>query len=269
MAITNLPTPPARSDTPATFITRADAFIAALPVFVTESNAQAAALTLNATNDTSASSVLIGLGAKTFVVTASKSFQPGMYLVIADTAAPSTNSMSVQVTSYSGTSLAVNCLAFMGAGTLTAWKISQSVSFTPIDASVSPIKLSTGAPTWTTAGQFTITDASLFGYGTGAGGAVTQATSKATAVTLNKPTGRITSAADALAANTTVTFIVNNTLVASGDIVICAVSSSGNYQAVANLVSAGSFQVRLANLSAGALSEAVAVNFAVIKGVNA
>lgn len=41
MAISALPTPPARSDAPATFISRADAFIAALPTFRTEANALA------------------------------------------------------------------------------------------------------------------------------------------------------------------------------------------------------------------------------------
>lgn len=126
MAITNLPTPPARSDTPTNFITKADAFIAALPLFVTESNAQAAALTLNSTNDTSSTSNIIGTGAKTFTVSSGKSFQPGMYLVIADTAAPSTNSMFGQVTSYSGTSLIINILSVRGSGTKASWTISQS-----------------------------------------------------------------------------------------------------------------------------------------------
>lgn len=39
MAITALPTPPSRSDQSATFVSRSDAFISALPVFVTEANA--------------------------------------------------------------------------------------------------------------------------------------------------------------------------------------------------------------------------------------
>lgn len=125
MAITALPTPPIRSD-PANFAARADAFLAALPAFADEANALAAAMNLNSTIDNSTSSVLIGLGAKTFVVTAGKSFQPGMYLVAADAAAPSTNSMWGQVTSYSGTSLVVNIIQIKGSGTKTSWKISQS-----------------------------------------------------------------------------------------------------------------------------------------------
>ena len=266
MAITNLPIGPARSDPPATFITRSDAFIAALPVFVTEANAQAAALTLNATNDTSASSVLIGLGAKTFTVTSGKSYQPGMYLVIADTAAPSTNSMSVQVTSYSGTSLVVNCLAFRGAGTLTAWKISQSVSFTPLDTSVSPVKLSTGAPTWTTAGEFTVTDPSLLGYGTGSGGAVTQLTSKTTSVTINKPVGQIITSNAALAAGIETSFVVNNTLIGVNDVVVITAQAPANYTIRTGLPTAGTFGIVIKNTTAGSLSDALTINFAIIKG---
>jgi hypothetical protein len=130
MTITALPIAP-DSDDPETFAARADAFVAALATFVTEANALAVALNLNSTTDTSASSVLIGLGAKTFTVTAGKSFQPGMYLIVADTAAPSTNSMYGQVTSYSGTTLVMNMIAVTdGTGSPTApiaaWTISQS-----------------------------------------------------------------------------------------------------------------------------------------------
>jgi len=125
MAITALPTPPSRS-TPSDFSTKADAFIAALPVFVTEANAQAAALTLNDTTDASTSSVAIGTGAKTFTVTAGKSFQPGMWLVIADDAAPSTNAMYGTVTSYATDQLVMDIKTFLGTGTKAAWTISQS-----------------------------------------------------------------------------------------------------------------------------------------------
>lgn len=44
MPITELPTPPSRNDAPALFVTRADAFLAALPDFATEANALAEAV---------------------------------------------------------------------------------------------------------------------------------------------------------------------------------------------------------------------------------
>ncbi|CAM8627052.1 Intramolecular chaperone auto-processing domain containing protein [Comamonadaceae bacterium] len=128
MTISALPTPPLRSD-PANFAARADAFLAALPQFAAEANATAAAMNLNATSDTSASSVAIGLGAKSFQVSAGKSFQGGMYLVIADAAAPSVNSMVCQVTSYSGTTLAVTVLYVRGSGTKAAWVMGLSAPY--------------------------------------------------------------------------------------------------------------------------------------------
>lgn len=126
MTISTLPAAPSRSDTPDQFILKADAFVAALATLVSEVNAAVLAMNLNATSDTSASSVAIGTGAKSFTVSAGKSFLGGMFLVIADDAAPSTNWMSGQVTSYSGTSLVMNILAVGGSGTKSAWTISQS-----------------------------------------------------------------------------------------------------------------------------------------------
>mgnify|MGYP001488236970 CR=1 FL=1 len=152
MAITALPTPPSRA-TPSTFSTLADAFLGALPTFATEANAQAAALELNDTTDASTTSNAVGLGAKTFTVTAGKSFQPGMWLVIADTAAPSTNQMFGSVTSYSGTTLVMNITLVAGSGTKTAWTISFSAPRGATGAD--------GANAWTrTTGTFTATPAS-------------------------------------------------------------------------------------------------------------
>lgn len=128
MTITTLPTPPTRSD-PTNFASRADAFLAALPTFGDEANALAAAMNLNATNDTSTTSNSIGTGAKTFTVSTGKSYVGGMYVVIADTAAPTTNAMIAQVTSYSGSTLVVNVKYIIGSGTKTAWIISQSVPY--------------------------------------------------------------------------------------------------------------------------------------------
>ena len=125
MPINALPTPPSRTD-PTNFAARGDAFMAALPAFVTQANETATAMNLNSTTDASTSSVLIGTGAKTFTVTTGKSFQPGMWLVIASTAAPSTNAMNGIVTNYSGTTLAVDIKTILGGGTIAAWTISQS-----------------------------------------------------------------------------------------------------------------------------------------------
>ena len=121
-----LPTAPSRTMSAELFDTTTDAFIGALPQFETDMNVLAAAMSLNATTDTSVSSVLIGTGAKSFTVSPGKSFWPGMWLVIADTAAPTTNAMFCQVTSYSGTALVVNSYAVQGGGTIASWQISQS-----------------------------------------------------------------------------------------------------------------------------------------------
>lgn len=102
----------------------------------------AALMNLNATTDTSVSSVLIGSGEKSFTVSAGKSFVPGMWLSLSDTAEPSTNSMVGQVTSYTGTALVVNVPtnAFFGSGTKTAWTISlTSALSTGISGAMAPV----------------------------------------------------------------------------------------------------------------------------------
>jgi len=108
------------------------------------------------------------------------------------------------------------------------------------------------------------------GYSTGAGGAVTQITSKATGVTLSKVAGTITTHAAALAAAVEVTFTVTNTTVAITDVIVLSIQSggtSGEYLAHVTDVGAGSFDITLANMSASSASDAVLINFAVIKGV--
>lgn len=118
-------------------------------------------------------------------------------------------------------------------------------------------------------GNVLVTNAAGLGYGTGAGGTVTQATSKSTAVTLNKPAGRITTAADALAAGATVSFTLNNSLISATDVVMVTPYGFSSYTAVVGEVSAGTATIRLTNLSGGSLSQAVGINFAIIKGATA
>jgi hypothetical protein len=110
------------------------------------------------------------------------------------------------------------------------------------------------------------------GYATGAGGAVTQATSKSTGVTLNKASGQITMNGAALAAGAKVSFVVTDSAVAATDAVVVAVGSGGTanaYRAAVTAVAAGSFTITVENITAGSLSEAPVINFAVIKAVAA
>lgn len=110
------------------------------------------------------------------------------------------------------------------------------------------------------------------GYTTGAGGTVTQATSKSTGVTLNKVSGQITMNGAALGAGAEATFTVTNSAVAAADVpyvVHASAGTAGAYGAFANSVTAGSFAITVTNLSAGSLSEAIVLNFVVWKGATA
>ena len=121
-----LPSAPSSSD-PTNFESEADSFLSALPQFETDMNALAAAMTLNSVNDTSSTSnTIASSGSLTFTVSSSKSFVGGMYLNIADAAAPSTNLMTVIVTSYSGTTLIVKPIYKRGSGTKSSWVISMA-----------------------------------------------------------------------------------------------------------------------------------------------
>ena len=110
------------------------------------------------------------------------------------------------------------------------------------------------------------------GYSTGAGGTVTQLTSKATGVTLSKPTGQITTAADALAAGAVVSFTLTNTLLAATDNITVQRQSGGTagaYRVWVDSVAAGSCVVCIENRSASSLSEALVLNMNLHKGANA
>ena len=81
------------------------------------------------------------------------------------------------------------------------------------------------------------------GYGTGAGGAVTQITSRTTGVTLSKVSGAITLFAAAGSA-TAASFTVTNTAVAATDVVQVSVKSGTNkYLVHVTATAAGSFEI--------------------------
>lgn len=107
------------------------------------------------------------------------------------------------------------------------------------------------------------------GYSTAAQGAVTQATSKSTGVTLNRSMGKVTMNGAALGAGATVLFTLTNSKISANDVVIVNLGSAGTSGAywpyVAN-VGAGTAVIGLYNNTAGSLSEAVVINFAIIHG---
>ena len=149
MPISPLPPAPARTMSSADFVAAADAFVAALAQFRTEANATAAQAALDAvataqakisaeasatmaqasvssagTNSTSSTSNTVSVAPKSFTIAAGKLYVPGQYLAMASAADPN-NLMIGVVTSYSGTSLAVNALTARGsAGPWTDWVIS-------------------------------------------------------------------------------------------------------------------------------------------------
>lgn len=129
----------------------------------------------------------------------------------------------------------------------------------------------TSAGVASTAGITSSSASAGVGYATGAGGAVTQATSKATGFTLSKITGQITTAADALAAATIVSPVWTNTVIAATDTVVINHVSGGTLGAYTINVApgAGTATLTLRNNTAGSLSEALVLNFAIIKGVTA
>lgn len=107
------------------------------------------------------------------------------------------------------------------------------------------------------------------GYGTNAQGTVTQATSKSTGVTLNKSSGRITMNNASLDAGTTVLFTLTNSTLSAKDVLIVNVGSggtSGAYWPYVATVSTGSAVIGVYNNTAGALGEAIVINYAIIHG---
>lgn len=107
------------------------------------------------------------------------------------------------------------------------------------------------------------------GYSTGAGGAVTQLTSRTTGVTLNKVSGAITMFTAAGSA-TAASFTVTNSAMGADDTVSYAVKSgaTNKYIFVTTAKAAGSFEVTFFT-TGGTASDTPIVSFNIIKGVTA
>jgi hypothetical protein len=112
--------------------------------------------------------------------------------------------------------------------------------------------------------------ANPIGYGSGAGSTVTQLTSRTTGVTINKPTGQITTNNTSLAALAAASFTVTNSAVGANDVVVAAIKSGAvnkKTQVEITAIAAGSFELTVYNADAAtAETGAIVVQFAVIKG---
>jgi len=102
-----------------------------------------------------------------------------------------------------------------------------------------------------------------FGYDANNGGAVTQATSRATGVTLDKPSGRITMFSAAGAA-TWASFTLTNSMIAAGDTIILTQQGGTNTYLFTAKAQAGSVVISFAS-TGGTATDAPIINFAVIK----
>lgn len=125
----------------------------------------------------------------------------------------------------------------------------------------------------TTTGSQLISGTGKQGYATGSGGTVTQGSGsgKATAVTLSKTNGSITMDSAILNAATSVSFTLTNTTIEAGDILVMnhiSGGTSGAYTLNAQCA-AGSAVITIRNVTAGNLTEAPVIRFAVVKAVSA
>ena len=187
------------------------------------------------------------------------------------------------VTSSSALGIAINGRSSDNLGSLYFYANNASTQHATITASATEFRLSSvpaaAVQTFYTngsermridsSGNVLVTNVAGLGYGTGSGGTVTQATSKTTGVTLNKPTGQITMNNAALAANTTVRFLVTNSIASVTDCIMVTIRdgvTAGAYLAWVDGTANGSFTMAVRNITAGSLSDAVVLNFSVIKG---
>lgn len=143
---------------------------------------------------------------------------------------------------------------------------------TGTNALTAPILGNATATTLNATGSIKSSSSSGIGYATGAGSTVTQLTSKSTGVTINYICGQITTSNAALASGAEAVFTVTNSAIASTDVVIINHASGGTagaYGIEIASVATGSFGVTISNLSASSKSEAITLNYVIIKAVNA
>jgi hypothetical protein len=125
---------------------------------------------------------------------------------------------------------------------------------------------------WTLDQDGSLKGVGALGYATGAGGTVTQLTSKTTGVTLHKLCGQITMNAAALGSLGIASFVLTNSFIEAGDnLILNHVGGGSNFGAyrLNGRCAAGSATIDVMNSTGGLLAEAIVIRFTVIKGVTA
>jgi hypothetical protein len=182
-------------------------------------------------------------------------------------AVPSSANLRAAMTDETGTGV----LVFGTSPTLTTPIITNPAVSTGTFTSptfVTPVIGAATGTSLTASGTIVSTGTAGVGYATGAGGTVTQGSSRTTGVTLNKTTGAITLFSAAGSA-TAATFTVTNSTVAATDVIILNQKSGTDlYDLMVTAVAAGSFNITF-RTTGGTTTEQPVFNFAVIKGVAA
>lgn len=153
-----------------------------------------------------------------------------------------------------------------GTGTIGINTVSTTSGLVTIGNSTSNAGLTVNGPVNATGLIKSSSATGGIGYATGAGGTVTQLTSRTTGVTLNKVSGQITMFSAAGSA-TAATFTVTNSSVAATDtIILNQVSGTNLYELFVTAVTGGTFNVTFLT-TGGTATDAPVINFTVIKGV--
>ncbi len=179
----------------------------------------------------------------------------------ADAAAPAAQTLSVQGVAAGTTNTAgVNWTlkGSQGTGTGNGGDIVQQVALPGSTGSAQNALVSAVGLSGTTG---------AFGYVTGIGGAVTQATSRTTGVTLNKPAGAITLFSTTTTAGQTTTFTLTDSSISANDTVNCTQKSGvGLYWCAATAISAGSANLSIYTPAAVGSAEAPVFNVTITRG---
>ena len=160
---------------------------------------------------------------------------------------------------FTNATMVAPALGTVASGNISACTSTGMVLTTPVIGAATGTSL-------TATGAIVSTGTAGIGYAAGAGGAVTQSTSRTTGVTINKITGAITLYTAAGSATAT-TFIVSNNFVAATDVIIVSQKSGTDlYDLMVTAVAIGSFNLTF-RTTGGTTTEAPVFNFAVIKAI--